>query len=303
MRFSRIKSKLNRNEPALITTLHYIDPTLYEMTSLMGFDGIWMDLEHHHYSVETAANLMRAARVGSSDIIARPAKGEFMRMCRLLEAGAQGIMYPRCESAAEAAEVVRWAKFAPLGERGVDSANADSPYCSAPIEQYLKHANENTLIIVQIESPRAIKEVEAIARVPGVDLLMLGPGDLSVLSGVPYQFEHPILLDARRRVAAAAKAAGIHWGTVSSGPDHTREIMEMGARFICHNADIIIIKRGLEQIQAQYTPLGFTFDNRLTATSVGLQNGALTKRAKFPAAKVRHLRSNGHVKARKLQAS
>src|SRR5438046_2402785 len=124
MRFSKIKAKLRDNQPALITTLHYIDPTLYEMTSLMGFDGIWMDLEHHHYSVETAANLMRAARVGAADIIARPAKGEFMRMARLLEAGAQGIMYPRCESAAEAAEVVRWAKFAPLGERGLDAANA-----------------------------------------------------------------------------------------------------------------------------------------------------------------------------------
>src|SRR5882757_6811424 len=97
MRHSVIKAKLRRNEPALVTTLHYVDPTLFEMTSLMGFDGIWMDLEHHHYGVETAANLMRAARVGRSDIIARPAKGEFMRMARLLEAGAQGIMYPRCE--------------------------------------------------------------------------------------------------------------------------------------------------------------------------------------------------------------
>src|SRR6188472_2398663 len=111
MRLSRIKAKLRRNEPALVTTLHYTDTTLYEMTSLMGFDGIWMDLEHHGYSVETAAKLMCAARVGASDIVARPAKGEFMRMGRLLELGAQAIMYPRCDSPAEAAEVVRWAKF------------------------------------------------------------------------------------------------------------------------------------------------------------------------------------------------
>jgi 4-hydroxy-2-oxoheptanedioate aldolase len=82
MRFSRIKAKLRKNEPALITCLHYTDATLYEMTSLMGFDGIWMDLEHHAYSVETAAKLMCAARVGASDIVARPAKGEFMRMGR-----------------------------------------------------------------------------------------------------------------------------------------------------------------------------------------------------------------------------
>ena len=73
----------------------------------MGFDGIWLDLEHHAHSVETANQLMRAARVGGADIVARPAKGEFMRMGRLLEAGAQAIMYPRCDDPEEAAEVVR----------------------------------------------------------------------------------------------------------------------------------------------------------------------------------------------------
>ena len=265
MRPSRVKAKLRRNEPALITTLHYVEPSLYELTSLMGFDGIWMDLEHHQYSVETAANLMRAARVGASDIIARPGKGEFMRMSRLLEAGAQAIMYPRCESAAEAAEVVRWAKFAPLGERGVDGANADAPYCCMPLVEYLKRANEETLVLVQIESPKAVEAVEAIAKVPGVDALFLGPADLSVLYGVPGQFDHPKMVSARERVAKAASSAGIHWGTTSPDPVHSRKIMDMGARLVCHNADILIIKRGLEDVQKQYALLGFTFDNRIPA--------------------------------------
>ena len=272
MRNSVVKSKLRRNEPALITCLHYVDPTLFEMTSLMGFDGIWMDLEHHHYSVETAANLMRAARVGGSDIVARPGKGEFMRMARLLEAGAQCIMYPRCESAAEAAEVVRWSKFAPLGERGVDGANADAPYCAAPMKQYLKKANEETLLIVQIESPRALEEVESIAKVPGVDVVMIGPGDLSVLAGVPFEFDHPTMVQARNRVAAAAKDAGIHWGTTSGTPDHSKMLIDMGARFICHGADILFMKRALEQVQEQYGALGFTFDNRLAAMAAELKN-------------------------------
>lgn len=274
MRLSKVRARLRQNKPALITTLHYIDPTLYEMTSLMGFDGIWMDLEHHHYSVETAANLMRAARVGTSDIIARPAKGEFMRMARLLEAGAQGIMYPRCESAAEAAEVVRWAKFAPLGERGLDGANADAPYCTAPLKPYLRTANEETVVIVQIESPKALEDVEAMAKVPGVDVLMLGPADFTVLAGVPGQFDHPLVLQARDRIAAAAARAGIHWGTVGFSPEHTRELLKQGARFICHGADIVALKRALEQIQTQFTPLGFTFDNRLTAMAAELERGA-----------------------------
>ena len=109
-----------RNEPVLVVCLHFTDASLYELTSLVGFDCIWMDLEHHGYSVETASQLMRATRVGGTDIVARPAKGEFLRSSRLLEMGATGIMYPRCESAAEAAEVVKWCKFAPQGRRGID---------------------------------------------------------------------------------------------------------------------------------------------------------------------------------------
>jgi hypothetical protein len=80
MRKSIVKQKLRERKPTIGVALHFIDPSVYEMTSLAGFDFIWMDLEHHAYSVETANNLMRAARVGTSDIMARPAKREFMRL-------------------------------------------------------------------------------------------------------------------------------------------------------------------------------------------------------------------------------
>lgn len=263
MRPSRIKAKLARNEPVLVTTLHLSDPSVYELASLMGFDGIWMDLEHHVHSLETASELMRAARVGTADIVARPAKREFMRMGRILEAGAHGIMYPRCDDADEAREVVRWSKFAPLGERGCDSGNPDAPYCSVPLAEYVKQANEHTFVVVQVEQASAIEQVEAIAAVEGVDALMLGPADFSVLGGFPGQFEHKSIRQAKERIAAAARNAGIHWGCPCGSVQDIREHIEMGARFICHNADIKIIKDGLEQMIADCEPLGFTFDNQL----------------------------------------
>ncbi len=270
MRFSRVKAKLRKGGAALITCCHFIDPSVYELVSLLGFDGIWLDLEHHATSDETAANLMRAARVGSSDVIARPAKGEFMRMGRLLEAGAQGIMYPRCESADEAAELVRWAKFAPQGERGVDGANGDNPYCAMPMPPYLKAANEHTLLIVQLESPTALDQAEAIAKVPGVDVLMLGPGDLSVIAGIPYEFDHPLIANAYHRVAEAARIAGKWWGTVSGTPEHTQRLLDLNAKFICHGCDLIQVKQGMEMIQQRYSALGFTFENRLEAEAAAL---------------------------------
>ena len=214
MRKSNILTKISQGQIALATILHLIDPSLFELVALMGFDGIWMDMEHHGYSVETAANLMRAARVGQgSDIIARPGKGEFMRMSRMLEVGATGIMYPRCDGVEEAREVVRWAKFAPLGQRGFDGAGADVPYCMTPMDEYIGQANAQTFVLIQLEEPKALEQAEAIAALPGVDMIMLGPADFSVLTGVPGRFDHPSIDAAIRTVARAAKNTGKHWAS------------------------------------------------------------------------------------------
>jgi 4-hydroxy-2-oxoheptanedioate aldolase len=263
MRPSKIKAKLKRNEPVLLTTLHLIDASLFELTSLMGFDGIWMDLEHHGYNVETATTLMRAARVGGADILARPAKGEFMRLGRLLEAGAQGIMYPRCHDAAEAKQAVTWSKFAPLGQRGFDGGNPDMPYCALPMQRYIREANEQTFLVIQIEDRHALENARAIAAVEGVDVLFFGPSDFTVLGGIPGQFDHPSVQEAIRTIASAAREAGKHWGMPTGSPEQTRQLLDLGARFLCHGADIIMVKNALEEIQRRFAPLGFTFDNRL----------------------------------------
>lgn len=263
MRPSRIKAKLRRGEPVLVTTLHLIDPSVFELTSLMGFDGIWMDMEHHAYSLQTAAELMRAARVGAADIIGRPAKGEFMRMQRILEAGAHGIMYPRCDNAQEAAEAAEWMKFAPQGRRGCDGANPDAPYLAMPLDEYIAEANQQTFLIVQIETPEALERADEIAAVDGVDVLMLGPGDFSILSGIPGQFDHPRLREAKRTIAEATARAGKHWACPAGSVEQARELIDMGSRLIFYQADIVMIKTGLERIQQEMSDLGFTFENRL----------------------------------------
>ncbi len=277
MRQSVIKAKLARNEPVLLTQLHFMDASIYELASLMGFDGIWMDLEHHGYSVQTAAAMMRAARVGKADILARAAKGEFMRISRLLEAGAQGIMYPRCDDAAEAAEVVRWAKFAPLGKRGFDGGNPDVPYCMMSMEEYIREANELTFIVIQLEEQHAVDNARAIAEVEGVDVIFFGPGDFSVLSGIPGQFDHPLVLKTVEKVAEAARKAGKHWGMPGRSVKHIRQLLDMGARFICYGADILMVRDGLVEIQEQTRPLGFTFQNANAATG---EKKATTDRGK-----------------------
>jgi 4-hydroxy-2-oxoheptanedioate aldolase len=262
---SKVKNKLRRGEPALCLMLHLTDQSVFELAALMGMDGIWMDMEHHTYSVETATGMIRAARIGPCDVVARPGKGEFMRMGRMLEAGAHGIMYPRCDNAAEAAEVVKWAKFYPLGKRGFDGGNPDMPYCSVPMADYMKASNEETFLIIQLEEQSAVDQADQIAAVPGVDIVFLGPGDFTTLSGIPGQWDHPKLWNAYKTIAKAAEKAGKWWGTPAFSPEHCKRLMDLGCRFFCHSADIVILSAGIENIQKQFAPLGFTFSNRLAA--------------------------------------
>ena len=260
MRPSRIKAKLKRNEPVLLPMLHLQDAAVFELASLMGFDGVWLDLEHHGASVETATNLMRAARTGAADVMCRPAKGEFMRLGRILEAGAQGIMYPRCDNAEEARKVGTWSKFAPLGCRGIDSSNADNRYGSTGLVEYIRAANENTFICVQIEDPAALKHIRAMAKVDGVDVIFLGPGDFSILAGVPGQFGHPSIKNAIHEIAAAAKEAGKHWGMPVNSPEEANRLLELGARFLYCGADILMLRAAFEEMQKQFARVGFSFD-------------------------------------------
>ena len=260
MKKSKVKAKLARNEPVLITQLHLTDSSLFEMASLMGFDCIWMDLEHHSYSDETASILMRAVRVGNSDVIARPAKGEFMRMGRLLEAGATGILYPRCDDPAEAREIVKWTKFAPQGNRGFDGSSGDNPYRFLSAKEYIETANRETFIIAQLEEQSAIDQAEAILAVDGIDGLMLGPADFSIAAGIPGEIDHELVTEACRTIAAAARNTGKHWGRTSTSFERTREYLDMGARLIFQGSDLMALKVVLQKLQDDALPLGFSFE-------------------------------------------
>lgn len=285
MKPSKIKAKLAAGEPVLITHLGLADASLFELASLMGFDGLWVDFEHHGFSLETAHHLLRAARVGGADVVARPAKGEFMRMGRLLEAGAQGIMYPRCDSAEEAAEVVKWAKFPPHGRRGLDGGNPDAPYCTVPADRYIRRANEQTFIVIQIEEPHAVENARAIGAVDGVDVLFLGPNDYAALSGFPGQLDHPVVDRALRRLAHAAAETGKAWGTVCRSAEHARELLDRGATFVAYGADIVLLRQAYERMQAAFGAAGFSFGsptciegsmlNATVQAGAGAENGCL----------------------------
>jgi 4-hydroxy-2-oxoheptanedioate aldolase len=155
--------------------------------------------------------------------------------------------------------VVRWSKFGPLGTRGFDGGNPDMPYCRADFAEYIREANEETWIVIQIESPQALERVDEIAAVEGVDVIMLGPADFSILAGIPGQFQHPRIDEALRKIAAAADRHGKAWGTTAGTPERVRELIERGALWTTCGCDLIWVKNGLEQARREMEKLGVRF--------------------------------------------
>src|SRR5262249_24854823 len=151
LRTSTVRAKLKRNEPIWIASADLSEQTV-ELTSMLGVDAVWIDSEHQSAGVGRIATLCRAARAGSADAIVRVPRGGFNLISRVLEADAQGVIYPHCESAEEAAEAAAWARFAPEGHRPVFGLNPDGSYGLVPMHEYVEHANETVYLGIIIET-------------------------------------------------------------------------------------------------------------------------------------------------------
>jgi 4-hydroxy-2-oxoheptanedioate aldolase len=174
---------------------------------------------------------------------------------RVLESGANGIMVPHCRSAEEARQWVEWTRFPPLGRRGFDGAGADADYILADSAEHLKHANREVFLVLQIEDVEAVECVEQIAAVEGVDLLFVGPADLSLSLGVPLQFQHPKMQAAIDRVASAAARAGKWWGIPTGTLQAAQSALDQGARMVTCGSDHLFLVRGFQNVFREFNDL------------------------------------------------
>ncbi len=208
LRPSRVRQKLRDNKIATTLKINLADPRVIEIAGICGVDGVWLCQEHVPSDWSTIENQIRAARLHNIDSFVRVSKGSYSDYVRPLEAGATGIIVPHVESAAEARQIVAWTRFHPLGQRALDGGNIDGAFCLVPTSDYLQHANEEIAIILQIESPEGLEQIEEIAAVPGFSGVLFGPGDFSHRIGKVGQLTDPIVVAARQRVAAACRANG-----------------------------------------------------------------------------------------------
>jgi len=207
-RSSRVLKRLRAGEMPTVLKINLSDPRVTEIAGLCGVDAVWLCNEHVPNDWIGLENQIRAARIHNMDALVRVGRGSYSDYIRPLEADATGIIVPHVGNADEARQIVDWVRFKPLGNRALDGGNIDGQFCMVPVEEYIQHSNTERLIVLQIESPEALENVEAIAAVPGFDLLLFGPGDFSHRIGKPGQLGDPRVVAARKRVAAAACAHG-----------------------------------------------------------------------------------------------
>ncbi len=238
MKPSRVLAKLRKGDVAISTKLNLSDARVAEIAAMAGFDCIWNDMEHVPNDFSAIEQQIRAAKAYDVDVLVRVSRGGYSDYIRPLEMDAAGIMVPHIMGLKDARAVVRMTRFNPIGRRPLDGGNADGAYCAIPLEEYLKQANEERFVVIQIEDPEPMSQLDEIAALEGIDMLFFGPGDFSQGIGAPGQWNHPELLQARRRVAEAAQAHDKYAGTVGS-LETMEELINIGYRFINLGADVL----------------------------------------------------------------
>ncbi len=222
-----------------------------EICAGAGLDWLLIDAEHSPNGLESVLAQLQAVHGYPGHVLVRPPVNDTVLIKQYLDLGAQNLLLPMVNSAAEARAAVAATRYPPHGVRGVGSALARSARWNR-VPDYLARAGETISVTVQIESTAAVAAVEEILAVNGVDAIFLGPSDLAASMGLLGQQEHPDVRAAVEHCLSAAKAAGKPAGVNAFTPDTARHYLQAGASFILVGADVALLARGSEALAAAF---------------------------------------------------
>ncbi len=242
MRRSRVLAKLRAGDVAYSFKQNLVDSRATEIIARHGFDCIWTCMEHVANDLHVVEKQILAAKSYDVDVFCRVPRGSYSDYIRPLEMDAAGIMVPHVMSLDDAKNVVRMTRFHPLGRRPADGGNSDGFYCNIPFTEYIEQANRERFIILQIEDPEPLDELEAIADLEGYDILLFGPGDFSHSIGDPGNMDNPLIHETRERIAKVANKYGKFAGAVGNA-DTRQSLIDMGYTFINVGADVVALSQ------------------------------------------------------------
>ncbi|MEY4938886.1 MAG: hypothetical protein RIQ93_621 [Verrucomicrobiota bacterium] len=245
MRKSKVLAKIRSGEVARLCAMGSFLPYFPRLANAAGFDGIWVDGEHKPFTARETQALIAFHHLADIDCLWRPPTREKNGLYRILEDGATGLIISHVGSAAEAQAIVDAAKFPPLGDRGLDGAGFDAEFGKNGGASYPADANRETALFVQVETPQALAQVEAIAAVAGVDGIFLGPGDLSLRLGCKPDATDPVMADVHRQLAVACSRHAKVWGRPVANQTDLDLVLAAGAGFVVFGGEFRMIQNAL----------------------------------------------------------
>ncbi|QDX27704.1 aldolase [Sphingomonas suaedae] len=256
---SAVKRKLEAGETVFGSFFKVDSPAIAELYGLAGFDFLIVDAEHGCFTHGQIENLIRTCeRMGMSSIIRTPDAQE-TNILHVLDSGASGIQVPSLKSAAEVRDLIRKAKYWPQGERGSARACRAAGYGTVP--DYETRANAETLVSVHVENKEMVEDIEALCAIPELDVVFIGPGDLSQSLGHPGNASHPDVVAAIDRVIEVA-AGRKHIGTVVGNAKALDSYVARGVHYIAWLSDLGMIRGALNGAAANFAPYRATGDGK-----------------------------------------
>lgn len=222
----------------------FFSPGMSTVLSNSGCEYIIYDMEHTGLSLESFKTMAATCRGLPVEPMVRVPRGEYAFLARALDVGARGVMIPMVESAEQATEIVSACRYPPVGRRGAAFGFAHDDYAGGSVTDKIEHANENNLVIAQIETERGLANLEAIAAVPGIDVLWLGHFDLTNFLGIPGQFDHPDFQQALEKIAQVAKSNEKAAGFMATDDAWIKRVSDAGYKMIAIGTDMGLLGAG-----------------------------------------------------------
>ena len=226
-------------------------PAIAEIYAVAGLDFILVDMEHTSFTLSEAAQIYRVARNCGITPLVRIPEIEYSVICRNLDQGVRGIVVPRVTSREEVFRVLDIMKYPPIGQRGLYPGGTAARYCPITPADFVKDQNESTLLVVQIESEKAVQKLDEILSVPGIDVILIGPADLSLSVGLPGEFFHEKVLSLMREVIRKCHHYGIPSGVAYADPKYAKRWRQEGVQFFWANSDINMLLTGARAVVAE----------------------------------------------------
>lgn len=222
-------------------------PAVLEIAGLAGFDFAIIDTEHGELSSDRAVDMVRAAKLSGVSPVVRVYANQPELIAKALDIGAEGVQIPQICSKVEAEAAVKAAKFSPEGARGCNRYVRAAGYSSADKFSFFGNANKETAVILQVEGKEGIDNLAEILIVPGIDILFIGPYDLSASLGIPGQVDHPMLVEEMKKTMNLANKMGVAIGFFVDDVEAAVKWKKAGINYISFAADVGLLYRAFQQ--------------------------------------------------------